>query len=41
VSKDFFGALVAIEKDVPPKFQAKRIELLNGVAQHNIPGNSR
>lgn len=33
VKGEFFGGLVAIEKEVPPRFQAKRIELLNGVAQ--------
>lgn len=33
VKGEFFGSLVAIEKEVPAKFQAKRIELLNGVAQ--------
>jgi serine phosphatase RsbU (regulator of sigma subunit)/putative methionine-R-sulfoxide reductase with GAF domain len=33
IKGDFYGALVAVENDVPAKFQAKRIELLNGVTQ--------
>jgi GAF domain-containing protein len=33
IKGDFYGALVAVENDVPAKFQAKRVELLNGVAQ--------
>jgi GAF domain-containing protein len=33
IKGEFYGAMVAVEKDVPAKFQAKRIELLNGVSQ--------
>jgi phosphoserine phosphatase RsbU/P len=33
IKGDFYGALVVVERDVPSKFQAKRIELLNGVSQ--------
>lgn len=33
VKGEFYGALVAIENDVPARFQSKRIELLTGVAQ--------
>jgi serine phosphatase RsbU (regulator of sigma subunit)/putative methionine-R-sulfoxide reductase with GAF domain len=33
IKGDFYGAMIAVEKDVPAKFQAKRVELLNGVSQ--------
>jgi serine phosphatase RsbU (regulator of sigma subunit) len=33
IKGDFYGAMVAIENDVPARFQAKRVELLNGVSQ--------
>jgi len=33
IKGDFYGAMIAVESDVPAKFQAKRIELLNGVSQ--------
>ena len=33
IKGEFLGALVAVENNVPAKFQSKRIELLNGVTQ--------
>jgi serine phosphatase RsbU (regulator of sigma subunit)/putative methionine-R-sulfoxide reductase with GAF domain len=33
IKGDFYGAMIAVENDVPAKFQAKRVELLNGVSQ--------
>ena len=33
IKGDFYGAMVAVENNVPARFQAKRIELLNGVSQ--------